>query len=244
MKKDNNYFSWLTAYIDSTQIEKVKQELSSQAAYAEIEAYIPTVKVLTKTFKSEDYFEEVPLLFNYGFFRVPRKFAVHARFLDEMKENISCIYAWVKDPAKVIKRKPKLRLDAKSVYSENEIMVATATSKEISRLIKESFNHSAHSPEDLAKVEPGQYITLRGYPWDGVKAKIVELNTDKKKIKVEINIFDQLREVMVAYDNVFFTIYHNKNFDDSVSVRNTLDAMGDYGAINKQTFKNYRDETK
>src|SRR5882757_7780452 len=108
-KADNNYYSWVVAYIDSTFISSVEKELSKFEIYREIEAYIPTVKVLKKTFKGKQTWEEVPLLFNYGFFKIPRKFAVHHKFLEDLKNNISCIYAWVKDPVKVVKTKPKLR---------------------------------------------------------------------------------------------------------------------------------------
>lgn len=241
---ENHYFSWLIAYIDGSQIGKVEKELSRYKEYAEIVAFIPTVKVLKKTFKGKQTFEEIPLLFNYGFFKIPRKFAVHAKFLDDLKDNISCIYAWVKDPQKVIKKKQNLRLDQKAFYTENEIPVATAGSKEIARLVKDSFNYSAHSAEDLEKIKPGSIITLHGYPFEGVTATVVMIDPKKQSVKVKITIFDQLREMTVAYDNVFFTIYHNSNYDDSISIKNSLNATVEAGALDKKTHKDYTHEIK
>lgn len=245
MKPDANYFSWVIAYIDSAYIDKVTTELAKFREYKEVAAYIPTVKILKKTFKGKQTFEDVPLLFNYGFFKIPRKFAVHHKFLEGLKENISCIYAWVKDPHKIVAKASKpLLLNEKSFYHEKEIPAATATAKEIALLAKDSFNYSAHSADDIEKVKPGSMITLRGYPFEGVVATVMEINPKKETVKVKINIFDQLREIDVDYDNVFFTIYHAKSYDDSITVKNSLHAMVESGGLDKQTFKNYKDETK
>lgn len=240
MKAENAYFCWAVAYIDASLMSTAVEELNKYPEYKEIEVYIPTVKVLTKTFKGIQKFEEVPLLFNYGFFRIPRKFAIHSKFLEDLRNNVSCIFYWVKDPHKVIKNKPRLNLGPKSVYLDKEIPVATATSKEVAYLIKNTFNYSAHSSEDLGSVMPGAMITLRGYPFEGMTATILEINDKKKSVKVKLKIFDQVREVMVAYDNVFFTIYHNNNYDDSIGVKNSLNAMTEAGALDKQTFTNYK----
>lgn len=241
MKANANYFSWVVAYIDSAHIDKVTQELAKYREYAEVEAYIPTVKILKKTFKGKQTFEEVPLLFNYGFFKIPRKFAIYSKFLEDLKNNISCIYDWVKDPHKVRKTKPGLQLGERDNYSEKDIPAATANAKEISELLKKSFNYSAHSADDIDKLEAGQTITLHGYPFDGVMATVVEINHRKETVKVKIPIFDQLRNVDVSYDNVFFTIYHSKSYDDSVTVKNSLNAMVEFGGLDKKTAKDYRD---
>lgn len=240
---DANYFSWCIAYIDAEYIEKVTTELAKYREYREIEAYIPTVKILKKTFKGKQTFENVPLLFNYGFFKIPRKYAIHYKFLDDLKDNISCIFAWIKDPHKLVARNPKLRLNEKAFYSEKEIPIATATSKEISELIKKSFNYSAHSSDEIDRVKPGDQITLHGYPFEGVLATIVEINPKKEVVKVKINIFDQQRDVEVDYDNVFFTMYHSKNYDDSISVKNSLRTKVEpSGEMDNQQFKNFSHE--
>lgn len=239
-KPDAHYFSWCIAYIDASFISKVGAELAKYREYKEIEAYIPTVKILKKTFKGKQTFEDVPLLFNYGFFKIPRKFAIHKKFLEDLQQNISCIFGWVKDPHKIRKKATNLKLGERTFYPEKEIPAATATAEEISRLVKDSFNYSAHSSDDIDRVGPGSMITLRGYPFDGVTATVVEINPKKEVVKVKISIFDQMRDVEVSYDNVFFTMYHSKNYDDSVSIKNSLNAMVESGTLDKQTFKNYK----
>lgn len=244
MKAINNYYSWCICYIDAAYIEKVVAELDKYPEYEEIEACIPTVKILKKTFKGKQEFEQIPLLFNYGFFKIPRKFAVHHKFLEDLKNNISCIYSWVKDPQKVMEIRPRLRLDKKSVYLENEVPVATCTSEQVARLVKESFNYSAHSAEDLANIKPGSHIILRGYPFEGVNATILKVNDKKQEVEVEINIFDSVRKVMVAYDNVFFTIYHGRNYDDSIGTTQSLDVMVENRTFDKLQGKFSRNERK
>src|SRR5688572_29236437 len=130
LNNDPNYYCWLVAYIEAEYIPKVQEDLKKKKDFDEIEVYIPTVKILKKKFKGKEQFEEVPLLFNYGFFKVPRHLAVSRKFLDKMKESISCIFAWVRDPLKVISTHPKMKPDGGRVYSDGEIPIATATSEE------------------------------------------------------------------------------------------------------------------
>lgn len=237
--KEKDY-AWVIAYIDSTFLERVESDLKRAQEYKFVEAYIPTVKVLKKTFKGQEHFEEVPLLFNYGFFKIPRKFAVLPGFLEDMKANIACIYGWVKDPGKVVPRKPRLRDDKKSVYADNEIMVATATSKEIANLVKDSFKYSDHAAEDLDAIQPGTIITLRRYPWEGVQAEVVSIDPRKKEVTIKINIFTNMREVRVSFNHVFYTIYSNRGWDDSLTIKDSLDYMDEKGTLDKNLYKNQK----
>lgn len=246
MPKDED-FCWIVCYIDSGMIKYVERELSKYPEYKDVQAFIPTVKILKKTFKKENFFEEVPLLFNYGFFKVPRKQAIYKDWLDEMRKNISCIYAWVQDPQKVIVIKPRLRADGGSIRydCDEHIPVATATSAEISHLIKSSVNIGAHSAEDLALLNVGDTIVLRGYPWEGISATLLEIDHKKKKVRVniDIGIFSQSKEVSVSFDNVFFTIYHNKNYYPDVLTKDSLDAMAVVHNKVDKLFKKKSDAT-
>lgn len=230
LKKEikNDPFVWIVAYIDAKYLTECEWQLNKYPDYSEVEAYIPTVKILTKTFKKENFFEEKPLLFNYGFFKVPRKFAIYKDWLEQMQRNISCIYGWVKDPANVWREGPKLRMDGKSIYSteENRVSCATATSKEIAMLLKETVNLGAHSADEINLLKQGDNIVLRGYPFEGVNASVLEIDHKTQKVQVEIRIFDQMRPATVSFDNVFFTIYHNnKNFDDALGNEVSIDEM-------------------
>lgn len=218
---NTNEFVWVVAYIDSAHLKTVVKELAKYPEYNRVEAYIPTVKILKKTFKKEDIFEEIPLLFNYGFFKVPREYAVYRNYLDNMQKNVSCIYGWVKDPSKGI------------LANTDSVYCATATSDEIADLIKKSGNMGAHSADDLALIKPGDMIILRGYPFDGMEAELVSVDEKRQRVMVNITIFDQVRPAEVSYDNVFFTVYHNKNYDENANnMADSLDAVAS-GKIDK-----------
>lgn len=241
---DLNYFCHAIAYIDSSLMARVEEELNKYPEYLEVSAMIPTVKILKKTFKGKQTFEEVPLLFNYGFFKIPRHLAIKHKFLESLKNNISCIYAWVKDPQKVIGMKPHLRDDGVSIYEDRHIPIATATGDEVANLISQSFSYSAHDSSDLGTAYPGMMITLRGYPWEDIPAEIVEINPKTREIKVKILIFQEIKLALVAFDNVFFTIYHNKNYDDTITVKKSLDEMMENNSFDKQQFKNRSNENQ
>lgn len=245
MKPTSNYFVWLIAYIDSAHLDKVTQQLQRYDEYSQIEAYIPTVKILKKSIKNEQKFEEVPLLFNYGFFKIPRKYAVEFEFLDRLKQDISCIYAWVKDPLKVLRSKPTINGDqtAHINYPDACIPAATTTSEQITQLIRQSTAYSAYSKDDLEGLRPGDIITLRGYPWEGMSAEILEVNPNKEEVKVKMMIMEHMREVKLSFDNVFFTIYHSRyNYDDSINVLASLDEMAENNKLDRFLAK-YQNKT-
>lgn len=237
MDAKSNYFVWLIAYIDSAFIKDCQAQLDKHLEFKEVEAVIPTVKIIKKKFKGKNEFEEVPLLFNYGFFKVPRKVAIHKEFLEMLQQKISCIYGWVKDPLKLTKppkrktknhKKPKKKKKPKKINREildKHITVATATSQEVSELIRKGVELGIHNADDVNILKKGDYIVLKGYPFEGVEAEFISCNIGKKTVRVRIIIMDRNQEVEVSFDNVFFSIYKNKGYDDSLTIKKSLDEM-------------------
>lgn len=241
LKDDKTYFCWLVAYIEAEHIKRVEKDLQRSPSYKEVEAYIPTVKILKKRFKGKEQFEEVPLLFNYGFFRVPREKAISKAFLDNMQKDITCIYAWVKDPLKVMGN-PRIKPDGGLIYNDTDIPIATASSEEIQELLQASFSTSVHTAEDIEKLNPGDMITLRGYPWEGMQAEVKEISLRDKTLKVNIHILNEMREVGVSFDNVFFTVYHNRSYDDRITTTASLDEMVENRTVNQKIYKNAKNK--
>lgn len=233
MKAKGNKYCYVVAYINRDFLGILKQQLKKHKEYKDVEPYIPTVRVLKKKFKGKEQFEEVPLLFQYGFFKVPRSLAIHYNFLDSLKENISCIYAWVKDPLKKVKPLVVSKEESIGKLNDTHVPIATATSKEIAALIRATINIGAHGPDDLSLLKRGDFIILKGYPYEGIEAEFLELNEKKGKVKVRIIMFSQNREVEVSYDNVFFTLYQNENYDPDKLSKTSLDAMNDNNTLDK-----------
>lgn len=232
-KIDNTKYIILVAYISNEHLHRLGRDMAKFKEYQEIEAFIPTVKVLVKKLKNKNTFNEVPLLFNYGFFIVPRHLAKYPKYLENMQENIRCIFGWVRDPLK-----KGAGLFGSIELSDFGTPFATATAQEIANLSKDAFKYSAHSADDLERIKVGDIITLRGYPWDNIEAEILDIDYHKEVVKVKIAIFNRFQEVIVSFANVFFTIYHNNNFDDSLSTVDSLDKMAKDGVMDKKMYQN------
>lgn len=239
--KRNHSKVWLIAYINRSFIDSVTRELI-QYDYDDIEAYIPTVRVLRKTFKGQRMFEFVPLLFNYGFFKVPYQLACSAEALLELRSRITAIYGWVKDPTvTLLNDGPGLRFDNENFINAKP-KAAVATDKEVARMIKASESMSIFSAEDLARFKPGQYIKLEGYPFDNMPAEIVKINPKKREVKVKLLMDAIVKEVTVSFDNVFYSIYKNYDeYENNLSSDEMNEKFGENAIDNIILDKNFMD---
>ena len=198
-------YVWAVAYIDNEQLPRTAEYLSRYPEYENITAFIPTVKILTKTFKNKSEFEEVPLLFNYGFFKIPRQLIQNHEFFAQLKERVPVIYHWVKDVAGAFSVKPVFAL-AKPTKREY-VPYAIATDEEIQRIVEEAAKTTIYSGEDLKTMIEGSFITLKGYPWEDMQAKILKIDARREEVKVELILDNLMKEVTVSFHNVFYTIY-------------------------------------
>lgn len=221
---------WVVAYIDINHLKNLEIDLAYSKEYELVKGYIPTVKILNKKFKGKEEFDEVPLLFNYGFFQIPRHLAVSKAFLDNMKTNISCIFDWVKDPAKVAK-KPILKEPNRIIHHDAEVRAATATSQEIADLVSMARENTIFSSIELDRAQVGSIVTLRGYPWEGTDATIVSVDKKKKKVQVSLILFNQTKVVDVNFDSIFFTVYNN--YDPEVLSKDSVDGFSHKNTMNK-----------
>lgn len=224
---------WLIAYVNAEHIGRVNKELSK---FDGIEAYIPTIKILKKNFKNKPHFEYVPLLFNYGFFKIPKHMAYNQDFLAKLKDQISCIYGWVKDTS-------KMEVYARSTAKEKKdnAPVGIATEQEIVELLKIQEDLTIFNSKQLETLGPGSWITLQGYPFEGVQAEIKSIDYKRKKVEVCLDTVDTglLSKVIVNFENVFYTIY--KGHDDSLSSLVSLDEVYKSKKIN-QIYAKFSEE--
>lgn len=230
--------AWLVAYIDSKLMGTVEKDLAKLPEYAGVEVYIPTVKVLKKTFKKEQTFEEIPLLFNYGFFNIPRERAVSKTFLDNMKANIPCIFNWLTDPVKGLKRKPRDKPGGPEYITDLYIPVATVTSEDIKSLIEVARESTIFSAVEIQRVKVGGTVTLRGYPWEGLEAVVKGINEKKKTLTVMILLFQSQKEVSISFDSVYFTVYNEYNCNPDILSKHSLDDFQAKKVLDKVTNKN------
>lgn len=201
----DNYV-WCIAYIKPDLMDEAQNHLDRYEEYTDIEIYIPTVKILKKVYKNKPQFKEVPLLFNYGFFKLPKDLACNTEALWLLRERIGVIFSWVK-PSQV---KPIVKVtDLDINYSK--LNVATATDEEIATLSKTAKELSVHDSQEVQGLKTGDTVILQGYPFEGLYARVIEINGKSKRVKVKLNAEGMMQMVEVDFQNVFYTVYNSGN---------------------------------
>lgn len=224
---------WCIAYINRNFINLVSEELN-EYGYEDVEAYIPTVKVLKKKFKQKQEFEEVPLLFNYGFFRVSYDNACNEEYLSMLRQRITAIYGWVKDPSIIMEQKPPLK-DPKGEdeddftlhYMEKVPRAAVATDQEVAEMVKSARKMNIFSEEDIDSLKKGDYIVLKGYPFDDLPAEVISVSKKRKEVRVKLLLDTAMSEVKVSFENIFYTIYSSFDSNMKETIESELNLSSD-----------------
>jgi transcription antitermination factor NusG len=182
---------WCIAYIDSTDIEKVENALKKQGIKTD-SICIPKVKILKKQFKGKKQYSFIPLLFNYGFIKLPYKYAKDKDYLIKLRDATVGLYSWL-----YIKGRT------------SGLKVATATSPEVTRLLQISNNISVFSKSETDKLKAGMFIILKKYPFENMPAEVVNVNHKKQEATVNLIMGTNVlsKNIKVAFDNLLYTIY-------------------------------------
>ena len=223
-------YVWVIAHIDRKQINRLQKDLNKSNQYIGMEAQVPTVQVLKKQFKNKDFFDSIPLLFNYGFFKVPLLWALNDDLLDKIKKDITCISSWVRDRAKAHSTKAKYEFDEDGNYIKKyltykDVSVATVTELEVMRLVKFAHEESIHSSDEVDSLQVGSIVKLMGYPFEGIDAEILEIKKKQKKLLVKLMMDEELLTTMsntkveVHFDSVFWSIYKGSYDEDYGSMK-------------------------
>lgn len=228
MEKDK--YIWAIARIDRDNVDSILGDFKKLGYNVSVK--IPCVKILKKKFKNKLHFQNVPLLFDYGFIGIPWDIANSREELQSIKEDIPGILGWLfLSTGEVLYRRRKLKdrfielypdIDDEDVedkfanfYLKKIIKVKTVPYQEVCRLMDICENFSIFSSEDLDRIKIGDFITLRGYPFDNMYAEVLEINDKSKSVTVSISGLGYVREVKVSYDNLYYTIY--SGLDESLS---------------------------
>jgi len=213
---------YCVAYINRDRISTLNRELTD-FGYNHIQVIIPTVKVLRKVFKGKSYFDDVPLLFNYGFVKAPYHNACDPEWLSQFRQDISAIFAWIKDPAAAAQNARPGESYTYASYPRTGI----ATEQEVAHLVSTAAENSIHSDDEMNALQPGQFIVLQGYPFENMPAEIVKINHRKKEVKVKLDVNSMMDTITVNFENVFYSIYrggYDENFRED-----SLDRIGEMG---------------
>lgn len=178
--------------------------------YRNIKAIIPVIHLLKKSRKGQDTFEEIPLLFNYGFIKMEPRRAYNRNFLNKLGREIPGIQSWVRSLESLHPKKKKKRIDNVEIFDDFSV-VATITKEEVKSYQKLAANNHIHTLSDIEDVNPGDYVTLRGYPFEGMAATIEDINLTTRQATIIIHTNGTQLTTKVPMDNVLYSIYSDYN---------------------------------
>ena len=209
MKKTNTRsVVYCIFYIERDYYTTINQELEDKGYGKKIRAIIPTVRVLRKVVHGREVYEEVPILFNYAFMRMPRAWAYSRDFMNKLRKQISGIRGWLKSTESLHPKKIKRRIDNIDIFDDFS-RVATVTKKEVRHLQRLGKQNKRFSVQDIMNIKVGDYLVLKGYPYDGVDATVVDVNYNRKIVKLILYPQMGKMEISLPFDQVIDTVYSN-----------------------------------
>ena len=163
--------------LDKKFYKRINSDLKNRG-YKNVKAIIPIISVLKKSRKGSNEYEDVPLLFNYGFIRMKPEKAFDRYYLNKLKKDIPGILSFLKSLDYRPKRK-RLRVDNAEDFDDYSV-VATITREEVKKYKRMSKANKIFSADDITRVAIGDYVILRGYPFEGIPAILLENNLNTK----------------------------------------------------------------
>ena len=132
---------------------------------------------------------------------------------------------------------PRLSATNSDTHS-GKLGTALATDKEVARLNKKRKAMNVYSADEIGRLQPGDYIKLKGYPFDDMPATIISINKKQGKVKVSLEMSAIVKEVTVSFENVFYTVYQGFNEESKEeSYDETLEKYGS-NSVDKMLFQN------
>ena len=198
-------------YIERKYYQSINDELKEKG-YDNIRAIIPTVSILKKTIKGKMVFEDVPILFNYGFIKMPAELAYSRPFLNKLKRSISGIRTWLKATETLHPRKKKVRIDNAEDFDDFSL-VATCTRKDVRRFKRLAKENKKFSVDDIMNIKVGDYLVLKGYPYEGVDATVLDIDIQDRMVKLLLYPESGRMEIRLPFDNVLYSVYQSYDPD-------------------------------
>ena len=195
--------------LDRKFYKRINKDLISRG-YKHVKAIVPTISVLKKSRKGKNEYEDVPLLFNYGFIRMRSDKAFDRYYLNKIKRDIPGILSFMKSLDHKPKRK-RLRIDNAEDFDDYSV-VATISRGEVIRYKHMAKANKIYSVDDITRIGIGDYVILRGYPFEGIPAILLESNLNTKKMLVKLYPeTDGNLEIEVPMENVLYSAYHESD---------------------------------
>lgn len=211
MERDPTKYLYCIFYLNSKKWKDINEQISS-LGIKNIKAIIPTVKILRKTSRGKMIFTEEPVLFNYGFMRIPRKLVYSRSYMSKLKKKIPGIHSWLRNTETLHSRKKKARIDNVDDFDDFSL-IATVSRKEVMNFIKISKENKKYSLDDLVNIKPGDFVQLKGYPYEGVEATVKKVDYNSRVVNVETFVLNGVMNLTLPFDNILYSVYLNYDPD-------------------------------
>ena len=220
MKRARKKFVYCIFYLEKKYYQNTQEQLQ-QAGFHRLKAIIPMVKILKKTIKGKMQFVEEPVLFNYGFIKMPSEFAYDRQFLNKVKKAVPGIQHWLKDTSTLHTKKKRRRIDNAEDWDDFSL-VATCPRKDVRRFLKISRENQQYNLDDFVRVTPGTFVQLKGYPYEGMSAKVKKVDHNTRTIELDmVTIMGGSLILTLPFDNVIYSVY--MDYDPDVIYASFLD---------------------
>lgn len=218
-KSGSNNKVYCIFYLDKKNYKDIEFQLK-EAGIKGVKPIIPMVNILKKTHKGKMIYQEEPVLFNYGFMKMSIEKAHNRTFLNKLKKTIPGIHNWVRDTITIHPRKKKVRIDNSEDFDDFSL-IATCPRKDVRRFIRIAKDNKKYSMDDLVNIRVGQFVHLKGYPYDGVEATVTSVNLKSRTVGLEMIVNYGTMKLSLPFDNVLYSVY--QNYDPDILYASYLD---------------------
>lgn len=220
MKKSIPYV-YCICRIDRKYWKNINHDLQAKG-YSEMKCFVPTVQILKNSKNKKDNYEDIPLLFNYGFVRMRSDKAFNRNLLIKIRKDIPGILNFMKSLSPMHPKRQKRRVDNAEDFDDFS-KVATITREEFKYYKKLSKQNKIYNLSDIA-VKAGDYIILKKYPFEGLPAKVIDFNFSNHTVRVEIYPGEgSVLSLQLPLENVLYTIYDSYDEDELLSSDSVID---------------------
>ena len=211
MKKKTPYV-YTICRIDTKDWRNINHELVEHG-HKDIKCFVPTLTMVKKTYRGQKKeVEEVPMLFNYGFIRMRSEVAYNRNFLFHLKREIPGIVSFLKSLDSMHVKKKRRRVDNAEDWDDFS-KVATVTKKEFRHYMRLSRANQVFSLDEVM-VNVGDFVVMRGYPLDGMPAKVLDFNYPNKTAIVEIYPGEgSVLSMQIPLENILYSPYEHYQED-------------------------------
>lgn len=180
----NTHYSYCVFYLEEKYYKDINKDLKD-SGYNNVKAIVPTIKYIDHQSSRGRYIDtEVPILFNYGFMRVPTDKVFDRQFMNKLKKSIPGIRAWLKNTETLHRNRGKRsRVDNLDIFDDFS-QIARVSKREVKRFLDISKENARLKFEDITTLHLGDFITLRHYPYIGVDAIVKDIDWDRQRVKL------------------------------------------------------------